>query len=422
MKMKKKSSRSMAPKRTVDQLPFRIPPILLEGDESSAPAPAMGAGQKYALGPAAPAGHFESEAARLPEAYGTRTLLLTARDPHWLYAHWDIAREEQRQYSAPAAGRHLVLRVYEGAVSGSPAAQIQLHPDSRHWSVYVPRAETPYVAELGCSLPGGRWQRLATSEVATTPPDTVSQDISVRFATIEPLAAARAAPVSRPERQRGVPGLLPAEAGVPAAPIPRPARPAPTTQPSDEPEAPSAPRPQELPLSTPQANRETSPGKPAPGPEPAGVVSQPAELLLPHPVSVECRVSSVELLSQFAEPLLPHLEGNIDSQAAEELGLPSLAGAEAGITSPGMAAAPAGAREEPPETFWFHINAELVLYGATEPDAQVAIAGQPIRLRPDGTFSYRFALPDGDYDLLATAISAHDDRRQVRLQFSRRTD
>jgi len=395
----------MARKRTVAQLPFRIPPILLEGDESGAPTPAMGPGQKYALGPAAPTGHFEIEAPQLPEAYGTRTLLLTAREPHWLYAHWDISREEQRQYSGLAAGQHLVLRVYERGVSGSPTAQIHLHPDSRHWSVYVPRAETPYVAELGYSLPGGLWQRLATSEVATTPPDAVSQDTSVRFATVEAPAAA------------------------PAAPIPRPARPAPTRQPSSEPEAPSGPRPQELPPSTPQANWEPSPGKPAPGPEQAGVVPQPAELLLPHPLRVECRGSSVEgrgsrveVLSQLAEPLLPHLEGNIGSQAAEELGLPSLAGAEAGITSPGMTAVPAGAREEPPEVFWFNINAELVLYGATEPDAQVAIAGQPIHLRPDGTFSYRFALPDGNYDLLATAISAHDDRRQVRLQFSRHTD
>jgi hypothetical protein len=306
----------------------------------------------------------------LPEAYGTRTLLLTARDPHWLYAHWDIARSEHRQYSALAVSQQLVLRVYERAVSGSPAVQIHLHPDSRDWSVYVPRAETQYVAELGFALPDGLWQRLAISQVAATPPDTVSQDNTVQFATIAPLAP---------------------------APAPRPATQAPATQPPGGPEAPPAPRPPEVPPSTPPADRETSPGESAQGPEPAAIMSQLAELLL-------------------------EAERNIGSQAPKDLGLPSLAGAEAGITSPGMTAAPAGARQEPPENFWFSINAELVLYGATEPDAQVAIAGQPIRLRPDGTFSYRFALPDGNYDLVVTAISARDDRRQVRLQFSRRTD
>jgi hypothetical protein len=378
MKTKKKSSQSRARERRADKLPFRIPPILLEGDESGAPATAMGPGEKYALGPAAPARHFDIEAGKLPEAYGTRTLLLTAREPHWLYAHWDISRQEQRQYSAPAAGQDLVLRIYERALTGSPAAQIQLHPDSRDWSVYVPRAGTQYVAELGRSLPGGLWERLATSGVATTPPETVSPDNRVQFATVGPLASA------------------------PAAPVALPAREAPTRQPASEPAAASAPRPPDLAHSAPPANRQTSPGKQAQEPEPAGLVSQPAELLEPG------------------------AERNIGSQAAAGLGLPAPVGALADLTSPGgqpwMSAGPASATEEPAEKFWFNINAELVLYGATEPDAEVAIAGEPIRLRPDGTFSYRFALPDGDYDLLATAISAHNDLRQVRLQFSRRTD
>jgi hypothetical protein len=48
--------------------------------------------------------------------------------------------------------------------------------------------------------------------------------------------------------------------------------------------------------------------------------------------------------------------------------------------------------------FWFNVNAELVVYGATEPDATVTIGGRMIKLRPDGSFSYRFALPDGAYE------------------------
>ena len=41
------------------------------------------------------------------------------------------------------------------------------------------------------------------------------------------------------------------------------------------------------------------------------------------------------------------------------------------------------------------VNTELIVYGATEPDAKVTVQGQPITLRPDGTFSLRYALPDG---------------------------
>ena len=73
--------------------------------------------------------------------------------------------------------------------------------------------------------------------------------------------------------------------------------------------------------------------------------------------------------------------------------------------------------------FWFNVNAELIIYGATEPAAEVTIGGRVIKLRPDGTFSYRFALPDGNYDLPAVATNADkDDSRTAALKFSRRTD
>lgn len=72
--------------------------------------------------------------------------------------------------------------------------------------------------------------------------------------------------------------------------------------------------------------------------------------------------------------------------------------------------------------FWFNVNAELIVYGATEPDALVTIDGEPVALRPDGSFTLRFALPDGDYALSALAVAAAgDDSRSARLQFLRRT-
>jgi len=45
------------------------------------------------------------------------------------------------------------------------------------------------------------------------------------------------------------------------------------------------------------------------------------------------------------------------------------------------------------------VNAELIIYGATEPDAQVTIGGRANQAAPDGSFSFRFSLPDGDYEL-----------------------
>jgi hypothetical protein len=73
--------------------------------------------------------------------------------------------------------------------------------------------------------------------------------------------------------------------------------------------------------------------------------------------------------------------------------------------------------------FWFNVNAELIIYGATEPDAKVTLGGHEIKLRPDGSFSYRFSLPDGNYDLPAVAVSADgDDARAANLKFSRATE
>ncbi len=69
--------------------------------------------------------------------------------------------------------------------------------------------------------------------------------------------------------------------------------------------------------------------------------------------------------------------------------------------------------------FWFNVNAELIIYGATEPNAKVTLGGHEIKLRSDGTFSFRFALPDGKYDLPAVAVSADGDgrtRRGIEIQ------
>jgi hypothetical protein len=77
---------------------------------------------------------------------------------------------------------------------------------------------------------------------------------------------------------------------------------------------------------------------------------------------------------------------------------------------------------QPPPGFWFAVNAELIIYGATEPDAAVTIDGQPITLRPDGTFAFHYLFPDGQYRLPLVAVSAQgDDQRAVQLQFERQT-
>jgi uncharacterized protein len=59
--------------------------------------------------------------------------------------------------------------------------------------------------------------------------------------------------------------------------------------------------------------------------------------------------------------------------------------------------------------FWLQVHTELILYGATEPDATVTVQGRAVRLNPDGTFSLRFALPDGQQALTVRAVNADGD-------------
>ena len=56
--------------------------------------------------------------------------------------------------------------------------------------------------------------------------------------------------------------------------------------------------------------------------------------------------------------------------------------------------------------------AELIVYGATEPDASVAINKKPVELRKDGTFSLRFNLIDGKHTINIEAVSK--DRKHKR--------
>jgi hypothetical protein len=71
--------------------------------------------------------------------------------------------------------------------------------------------------------------------------------------------------------------------------------------------------------------------------------------------------------------------------------------------------------------FWFVLDCELIVYGATEPDAKVTLQGKDVTLRPDGTFSFRFNLPDGSYHLDATAESADGLEKRTIIPIVTRT-
>lgn len=125
-------------------------------------------------------------ASKLPEAYDTQRLLLIARDPRWLYAHWDFTRAQRQRFGKLSADGCLILRIHADAPDGLLVVEINLPDDAQHWFVPVGRGDSRFFAELGYRQKRGGWTSLARSNPVTTPSDTISPDTSLMFATIPP--------------------------------------------------------------------------------------------------------------------------------------------------------------------------------------------------------------------------------------------
>src|ERR1022692_2086172 len=318
---------------------LKIPSILLEGDASAAPA-AGGPGQRYSLGPTPPGQHVPPAESELPEAYGTRQLFLTARDPRWLYAHWDLTREQLKKYNGLSADGHLVLRIYRGTLNAEPLAEIHVHPESRNWFVPVPQAGAKYLSALGYYDSARRWVALASSGATLTPPDSLSDETTLRFATIpHDVPFAQLVAIVKSALREHVPLVeaiqqLRAQ-GYKGLPAPE------------------------------QIRREWTPAQ---------------EKALAEIVSMD-QVRRIWVGSlEITELVRRHLQQEVSSISAPQFGLPpSPVGGLASVSS-----ALGGLPRR--RGFWFNVNAELIIYGSTEPDATVTIGDRKIKLRPDGSF------------------------------------
>jgi len=66
---------------------------------------------------------------------------------------------------------------------------------------------------------------------------------------------------------------------------------------------------------------------------------------------------------------------------------------------------PVSIPSEKAKDFWLKADTELVVYGSTEKDANLTIAGEKVNISPDGSFSVRFNLPDGRKEIPIVAES-----------------
>ena len=346
-----------------------IPSILFEGDQP-APSALGGPGEKYSLGPTPPQQSFPTPETELPESYGTKKLFITARDPHWLYAHWDLTRPQQSRLNTQSADGHLVLRVFADKIEGHPLYEIHVHPESRHWFIHVEQAGSSYAAELGYYSAVGRWMRVSASSPTVTPPDAIAEEAETEFATI---------PFELPFAR--LVELIKSAVGENFS----------------------------LAQAVEELRRNGHPELPK-------VVTAPATPWTPMQEQALMKIISVDEMRRvwMGSLEITELIRRRLSQEMSSLGLSSLSLSSLSSAFGGMGRA---------KGFWFNVNAELIIYGATEPDAKVTLGGRVIKLRPDGSFSYRFSLPDGKFELPAVAVSADGtDTRAAHLSFQRATE
>jgi len=72
--------------------------------------------------------------------------------------------------------------------------------------------------------------------------------------------------------------------------------------------------------------------------------------------------------------------------------------------------------------FEFEVDAEMIVYGVTKPDSYVTLAGEPVKLRNDGTFTVRLSLPDRRQILPVVAQSSDGiQQRTTVLSINRNT-
>ena len=303
----------------------------------------------------------------LPESYNSGTLFLTARDPHWLYSYWDYARHKMNEFRSWSADHCVRLRVYKGEGDRAQLQQdIILNPDAQNWFIHVGQSRQKYHAELGYYTHGG-FHVIGRSVTVSTPADDLSPNTQAKFATL-PFHI----------KFQGLVGFVKAHF--------------------------------------------------RPGDELMDVLYRlqvrgfrlPFDYERPEAWGEE---QEAALLQLFGEDLFRRIQMGsfeISEWLRQRLGQESLGGVN--LSSP---SSPFGASWSLGEArgFWFNVNAEIILYGETDPRAKVCVDGKQIRLRPDGSFRFHFALPDGKFKLPITAESVdHEEVRSAVIDFSRATE
>ena len=94
----------------------------------------------------------------------------------------------------------------------------------------------------------------------------------------------------------------------------------------------------------------------------------------------------------------------------------------AGVWASGRSESGSGVVAPRQRAFWLVADAELIVYGATDPSARLTIGGEEVPLSSDGTFRIQVPFRDGQQIYPIEAVAADgEQKRNISLHFDRRT-
>ncbi|MDD3653855.1 MAG: DUF4912 domain-containing protein [Desulfotomaculaceae bacterium] len=148
--------------------------------------------------PAAQKPSAQPSEAELPHSYGVNRMILMARDPHWLFAYWEVTATKQDEFTSnygPEAWSttHPVLRVYDITginFNGDNAlgfTDIHISENIDNWYVHVGEPDRTFCIDLGRMFPDGRFITLLRSNIVTTPRASLSDRLDEEWMWIEGL-------------------------------------------------------------------------------------------------------------------------------------------------------------------------------------------------------------------------------------------
>jgi hypothetical protein len=296
----------------------------------------------------------------LPEGYGESRIVLMPRDPQWAYAYWDIPVEHKEELRRQG-GSYLALRLYD-------VTDIDLNHQNPH-----------SLQQFSC-------EEMARDWYLPIPVSDRDYIVEIGYTTNDDgwLMLARSAPTRIPP-----------------------------VYPSDWFED------QFLTISWDEDLRDKTFLTLTP-PTQSGETQSESTLyntLFGLAQSAESMRVAGSLFGSMQQVPQQAISSYIFPSGAALWAMPTLSGV--GMSGAGF---PASIPPIRPRKFWLVADAELIVYGATEPDATVTIDGQPIQLNPDGTFRFQMSFQDGmiNYPIIAVAVDG-EQSRSIHMEFERET-